>query len=194
MSVVTHKELPADVKFVSSMKGNADGEPVAKTRKEVGFEPKSFLLSPRTFWAPDCIRKPPHPGLRTRKKRKIKKNAVQEHSGKYNVVSSLVNAPLGSKFGQLVGVDGEEAKKGIRRLFISHTRRPVPASIVTLPKLLKVVSVHVYGTQMITLLNSGAIPKVINASVATKLSLSPKPTSTRLRLPMGKATCLGSIK
>ena len=139
------------------------------------------------------MRKPPKPGRRTRKKRTSKKNAVQKHSGKYDVVSSLVNAPSGLTFVQLIRGDGDEAKKEIRRLFTSRPRRSVAASIGTLPKRLKVVAVQVYGTQMRALLDSGAIPNVMNASVASKLSLSPKPTSTKITVRQ-KTTCLGSIE
>ena len=48
---------------------------------------------------------------------------------------------------------------------------------------------------MRALLESGAIPNVMNASVASKLSLSPKPTSTKIAVANGqKTTCLGSIE
>ena len=57
-------------------------------------------------------------------KRTSKKNAVQEHLGKYEVVSSLVNVPSGFTFGQMIRGDGEEATKEIRRLFNSRLRRP----------------------------------------------------------------------
>ena len=44
-------------------------------------------------------------------------------------------------------------------------------------------------------LNSRGIPNVRNASVASKLSLSPKPTSTKITVANGqKTTCLGSIE
>ena len=111
------------------------------------------------------------------------------------MVSSLANAPDGLTFGQLIRGDGEEAKKEICRLFNSRPRRLVAASIGTLPKRLKVVAVQVYGTQMRALLESGSIPNVMNASVASKLSLSPKPTSTKITVANGqKTTCLGSIE
>ena len=48
---------------------------------------------------------------------------------------------------------------------------------------------------MRALLDSGAIPNFMNASVASKLSLSPKPTSTKITVANGqKTTCLGSIE
>ena len=111
VSVVTHDELPAEEELVASVKGNADGEPVARTRKDGGGEPIPSLLNPPKYWTPNHMKKPPKPGRRTRKKRTSKKNAVQEHSGKYDVVSSLANAPSGLTFGQLIGGDGDEAKK-----------------------------------------------------------------------------------
>ena len=89
VSVVTHDELPADEKLVASVKRNADGEPVAKTRKDGGGEPVLSLLNPCKYWTPNHMKTPPKPGRRTRKKRTSKNNAVQEHSGKYDVVSSL---------------------------------------------------------------------------------------------------------
>ena len=141
------------------------------------------------------MRKPFNPGCRARTKRTSKKNADQEHAEKYDVVSSLADAPSGFTFGQLIRGDGDEAKKQIRRLFNSRPRCPVAASIGTLPKRLKVVSVQIYGTHMRALLDSGAIPNVMNASVASKLSLSPKPTSTKITVAIGhKTTCLGSIE
>ena len=137
VSVVTHDELYADGKLVASVKRNADREPVAKTRRDDGGEPIPSLLKPRKYWTPSQMKKPPKTGCRARRKRTSKKNSVQEHSGKYGVVSSLANAPSGLTFGQLIRGDGDEAKKEIHRLFNSHPRRPVAASIGTLPKRLK---------------------------------------------------------
>ena len=93
------------------------------------------------------------PGRLARKKRTSKKNAVQEHSGKYAEVSSLANAPFCLTFGHLIGGDGDEAKKEIRRLFNGRPRRPAAAWIGTLPKRLDVVSVQVYGAQTRALLD-----------------------------------------
>ena len=48
---------------------------------------------------------------------------------------------------------------------------------------------------MRALLGSGAVHNVMNASVASKLSLSAKPTSTKIMVAIGqKTTCLGSIE
>ena len=193
VSVVTHDEHRADGELAASVKRNADGEPMAKTRKDAGGEPIPSLLNPRKYWTPNHMRKPPKSGHRAREKRTSKKNAVQEHSEKYDAVSSLANSPSGQTFGQLIRGDGDEKEK--RRLFNSRPRRPVAASIGTLPKRLKVVSVQVYGTKMRALLDSGAIPIVMNASVASKLSPSPKPTSKKNTVANGqKTTCLGSIE
>ena len=75
------------------------------------------------------------------------------------------------------------------------TRHSVAVSIGTLPNRLKVVSAQVYGTQMGNLLYSGAILNIMNASVASKVSLSPKPTSTKNTVANGqKTTWLGSIE
>ena len=190
VSVVTHDELPADEELAASVKKNADRELVVKTRKDGGGEPIPSLLTPRKYWTPNNMGKPLKPGRRARKERTSKKNAVQEPSGKYDVVSSHANAPS-----RLIRGDGDEDKKEIRRLFNSRPRRPVAASIGTLPKRLKVVSVQVYGTQMRALLDSGSILNVMNASVALKLSLSPKPTSMMITVSNGqKTTCLGSIQ
>ena len=126
---MTHEELPAEEELVASVKRNADGEPVARTRKDGGGEPISSLLNPSKYWTPNHMRKPLKPGRRTRKKRTSKKNAVQEHSGKYDVVSSLAKAPSGLKLGQLIRGDGDEAKKEIRRLFNSRPRRQLLLSV-----------------------------------------------------------------
>ena len=101
MSAVTHDELTADEELVESVKRNADGKPVAKTRKDSGGEAIPSLINLRKYWTKNHMRKPPEPGRRTRMKRASKKNAAQEHSGKYDVVSSLANAASGLKFGQL---------------------------------------------------------------------------------------------
>ena len=148
---------------------------MAKTRRDAGGEPIPSLLNSRKYWTPNHVKKLSKPGCRARTKRTRKKNDVQEHSGKSDVVCSLANAPYGLTFGQLIRGDGDEAKKEIRRLFNSRPRRPVAALIGALPRWLKVVSVHVYRTQMRALFDLGPIPNVMNASVASKLSLSPKP-------------------
>ena len=71
----------------------------------------------------------------------------------------------------------------------------IAASIGTSPKRLKAVSVQVYGTQMRALLYSGGNPNFMNASVASRLYLSQKPTSTKITVANGqKKTCLGSIE
>ena len=93
-SVVGHEELSADEELVASVNRNDDGEPGAKTRKDGGGDPIPSLLNPCRYRTSKHMRKPPKPGRQTRKKRTSKKNAVQEHSGKYDVVSSLANAPL----------------------------------------------------------------------------------------------------
>ena len=57
-------------------------------------------------------------------------------------------------------------------MFKNRHRLLLAASIGTLPKRLKVVAVEVYGTQIWALLDSGAAPNLMNASVASKLSVS----------------------
>ena len=49
VGVVRHDELSADEALVASVKRNADGEPVAKTRKDGGCEPIPPLLNPRKY-------------------------------------------------------------------------------------------------------------------------------------------------
>ena len=102
VSVLTHDERPADGMLVASFKRNAGGEPVAKTRKDDGGEPIPSLLKLREYWTPNHVRKPPKPGRRARNNRTSKNNDVQEHSEKYDVVTSLANDPSGLTFGQLV--------------------------------------------------------------------------------------------
>ena len=141
------------------------------------------------------MRKPPKPDHRTKKKRTSKNNAVQGHSGQCDVVSSLTNAPPRLVVGQVIRGAGEEAEKEICSLFNSRSTGPVAVSIGPLPKRMKVVSVQVYGTQIRALLDSGAIPNLMNASVASKLSVSPYPTSTNITVATGQTTtCLGFIE
>ena len=111
------------------------------------------------------------------------------------MVSSLAIAPSALKFGQLIRGDGGEAKKVIRRLFNSRHRRVVAASIGTFRKRLKVVSVQVCRTPMRALLDSGVFPNVMNASLASKIPLSPKQTLTKNTVAKGqKTTFLGSVE
>ena len=62
---------------MASVKRKADGELVAKTRKDDGSEPIPSLLNLRKYWTPNHMRKSPEPGRRARKKRTSKKNTVQ---------------------------------------------------------------------------------------------------------------------
>lgn len=79
--------------------------------------------------------------------------------------------------------------------FTSRLKRPVAAAIGIFPKRLKVVSVRVDGTKMTIMLDSGAIHNVLNASVASRLSLSPEKTSTMITIANGqKKSCLGAIE
>ena len=97
-------------------------------------------------------------------------------SGLTGIVPSASDSDVltsGFTFGQLIRGDGNEAQKEIRRLFNSRPRRPVAASISTLPKLLKLIAGQVYGTQMRALLDSGAIPNVMNAFVVSSKGSDP---------------------
>lgn len=95
---------------MASVKRNADGEPVAKTIKDVSREPVPSLLNPRKNWNLNRKRQPLKAGWRTRKKSTSKKNTIQKHSINYDVVSSLLNTSSILTFGQLTRGDGEEAK------------------------------------------------------------------------------------
>lgn len=80
-------------------------------------------------------------------------------------------------------------------MFTNHPRLAVAAAIRTLPKRLQVVSVQVYGTEMKELLDSGAVPNIMNESVASQLSLSPKLSLTEITVANGqKTTFLGAIE
>ena len=123
------KETPSPVSFVgvvkdedvvATTKRTAEGEPLPTQPRSDGPQTISELTrtaiqptlrSPsvpnigetqqkmlRTYGVPKTAKKPRN----KRKKRKSKKKSIQEHVGKYNVITEFANAPAGVTFGQLI--------------------------------------------------------------------------------------------
>ena len=108
--------------IMAATKRNAEGEALpkqSKNREEVAIprllNPAPVVPRGTLAWN-EPLRVPRVKPIRQKKKNVSKKAALQEHVGKYNVVSELANAPSGLTFGQLVRGDAEGASREIKRL------------------------------------------------------------------------------
>lgn len=61
------------------------------------------------------------------------------------------------------------------------------------PKRLKLAEVDVYGKQVMTLFDSGAIPEVMSAALCDHLNLSPRKTSLCITMVDNKEALLGEV-
>ena len=147
----------------------------------------------RTYGVPKTAKKPKS----KRKKRKSKKESIQEHVGKYNVITEFANAPSGLTFGQLIRGDAIEAVKMIRKLLGRGITTTATADVSSgqLPtRVLRKVNVRVYGTTCSALLDSGAVPNIVSHPLAELLSLSPKDTGKKIRVADGSVSrCVGVL-
>lgn len=96
------------------------------------------------------------------------------------MLTELARAPSGFTFGQLIRRNTEAAKVDIRK-FLSKTARADKAVIAQVAEgvhqpSMKMMSIKVYGTLTQVLLDSGAVPNLMSASLAVTLSLSPEHT------------------
>ena len=161
---VTFIAESADRGLVAADITNAEGEAIqkqGKLRDEVTI-PRlpnpSSTVRPGIPWAPSQL---PFDAPIARKPKRMKKitwkAALQEHVGKYNVVSELARAPSGLTFGRLVRGDAEAARREINGLLERKARRrPGFAGPVELrPRRLRVTTVSVYGTAAHALLDWG---------------------------------------
>ena len=200
-SRVTYIDEANDGEVVAVTKRNVDGEPLPKqlkTHEEVAIHrlldpPVPFEVQRRAL-TPDAG--PRRSYQKKKLKKTSKKTSLQEHVGKYNVISELANAPSGLTFGQLIRGDADVAKKEIGRLFTKQGgRRRVFAGHADMkPRRLRLVTLKVYGTEGEALLDSGAVPNIISPKLVVKLCLSPQPTGKRITVADGgNAPCLGSL-
>ena len=201
---VTFIAESTDGGLVAAAKRNAEGEAIPKQRKirdEVTIPkllnpsrtvPPGLPMAPgRTLFEAPIARKP------KRKKMKTRKAALQEHVGKYNVVSELARAPSGLTFGQLVLGDAESARREINGLLARKARRrPGFAGPVELqPRRLRITTVRVYGTEAHAMLDSGAVPNIMSPKLVQKLSLTPKATKKHITVANGKdEPCMGILE
>ena len=112
--------------IVAAAKRNAVGEALPKQARTTSSMEISSLLNPKQTSAPMQVDRAPIPQLVTRpcrqksKKKanlKVRKIAIPEHVGKYEVLAELARAPSGLRFGQLIRGDAEAAKLEIRKVF-----------------------------------------------------------------------------
>ena len=218
------KETPSPVSFVgvvndedvvATTKRTAEGEPLPKQPRGEGPQTMSELtrttIQPtsrppsvptigetqqkmlRTYGVPKAAKKPKN----KRKERKSKKESIQEHVGKYNVITEFANAPAGLTFGQLVRGDAIEAVKMIRKLLGRGMATTASADLSSGPiptRVLRKVNVRVYGTTCSALLDSGAVPNIMSLPLAELLSLSPKDIGKKIRVADGSISrCVGVL-
>ena len=109
-------------------------------------------------------------GKKTRA-RKSKRSGIQEHVGKYSVLSELANAPSGLTFWQMARDDADEENKEIRRLFtkVGRRGRALTAHFYTRPWGLRLVLFQIYGTEAKALLDSGATANLISPGLVSEL-------------------------
>ena len=147
----------------------------------------------RTYGVPKTSKKPKN----KRKKSKSKKESIQEHVGKYNVITEFANAPAGLTFGQLTRGDAIEAVKMIRKLLGRGMATTATADLSSGPiptRVLRKQNVRVYGTTCSALLDSGAVPNIMSLPLAELLSLSPKDTGKKIRVADGSVSrCVGVL-
>ena len=200
-SQVTYIDEANDGEVVAVTKRNANGEYLPKqhkTREEVAI-PR--LLNPSGPFGFQRNVLPPRTGprrsyLKKKSKKTSKKTSLQEHVGKYNVISELANASSGLTFGQMIRGDADVAKNEINRLFAKQGSRGRTFAGHANMKLrrLRVVTLKVYGTEAEALLDSGAVPNIISPKLVAKLSLSPQPTGKHITVvDGGNVPCLGAL-
>ena len=135
--------------------------------------------------------------VRHKKNNVSKKAALQEHVGKYNVVSELANAPSGLTFGELVRGDAEGARREMKRLLsrkLGRSRGFAGHTDLFLRRL-RVIIVQVYGTDAQALLDSGAVPNIMSLYLMKRLSLTPESPKKHITVADGKISpCVGSLR
>lgn len=129
---------------------------------------------------------------------------------RYDVVNGIALANPGINIGQLMRGDASAAAAKARKLFggkiVKHLVPAIKESRTsrnfmrypatdskTEPKMLKLAEVQVYGTPIMTLFDSGAIPDVMSSLCQV---LYPTPSSTNLRITIvdnKKAAVIGAV-
>ena len=200
---MTFIAVSVDGGLVAAAKRNAEGEAIPKQRKLRDEVTIPRLPNPSPTFRPDVPGAPSRLPFEARiarkpktKKKITRKAALQEHVGKYNVVSELARAPSGLTFGQLVRRDAEAVRREINGLLARKARRrPGFAGHVELrTRQLRVTTVRVYGTTAHALLDSGAVPNIMSPNLVQKLSLTPKATAKHITVANGKnSACVGIL-
>lgn len=115
------------------------------------------------------------------------------HVGKYNTLAELATATTGLTFSQLLRGDTTEPQKTLKKIRKSRPRTKVLVAPVIIPsRILKVVSLHIHGNKVLTLLDSRAGPNLISASSASNMGLDINGTSRKITFADGTSKeCLG---
>ena len=198
---VTFVTESTDKEVVAATKRNATGEALPKQARTASGVPIPSLPNPPTSPASKHMDLSKSPQLVTRArrqkpkgKRKIRarKAGIPDHVGKYDVLTELSRAPSGLTFGQLIRGDAEEAKVEIRKVLSKTARAGKSAGNSVIAQVgsvhhrrLKVVPVKVYSSITQALLDSGAVPNLMSASLAGVLSLAPEATTKKITVADG---------
>lgn len=187
-------------------KRSADGRPASKNCRTNGGLHMARQQHPRLPGIYEGFSNVPRPQPRQRwfgeKPENISPRNRMEGSNQiptYDVVRELANAATNISFGQLLRGDGEPAKKELSRIFTK--RRPSRRTLVTQisdptqRRVRKVVSLKVYDAKAWSLLDSGAVSKIMSTDLMKSLALSPTKTSKGITVANGlNGPTYGSLK
>ena len=127
---------------------------------------------------------------RQKKKNVSNKAALQEHVGKYKVVSELANPPSGLTFGHLVHGDAEGERKDMKRLpsrRLGRSRR-FAWTYGCLPVTSSCDYCSSYGPDGQALLDSGAVPNIMSPYLKKRLCLTPDSMKKHITVADGKSS------
>lgn len=130
--------------------------------------------------------------------RKSEKQVLKESAGQYDLLLELANASSGLTFGQLLRGDASEAKRQMDRLLSARGQKVTVVDEASPPpnsKCLELAKLKIYGSDVYSLMDSGAIPDVISRSLCERLKLEPEVSSRRITTATGeKSATLGLLK
>ena len=199
---------------VAAAKRNAAGEALPKQVRFANTDIGALLNPAPPVVTPNPMATQPVPlaaqakkgkGRRVARARKPKsastKKIIQESVSPYDLLQELANASIGLKVGHLLRGDAKEAEKQLRRLFNPlrpRTKGPATNAVVTdesLPRVLKLVEVQIYATDVPALLDTGAVPNLISAELVEHLNLLPKATRKTITTADGSnSSCIGRLR
>ena len=142
---------------------------------------------------------------KTKKKvTKSKNKAIIEAPGQplkeYDLISSLAQASAGKKFGHIARVDIDFAKEVLQKMLSGRkirssekfaNRDEVHGLSMSKHLLLRV---KVYSEDILSLFNSGAMPKLMSKGMVNRLNIRIAPTRRRFKVANGDSEpCLGAL-